>query len=661
MRFKVLLVLLTSGLLAKGGLDAQHLPDTLVLQEVKVPAHRMLAPVSSLPVQQLNALRLQQTGSRSLADALRHFAGLSIRDYGGIGGLKTVNLRSLGAQHTAVYVDDIPMSEAASGQIDLSRITLESTDNVTLSSGGSDDIFRPARWFSLASVISLQSASPDLRSGNTDWKIGITRGAAGLWQPYGRLALRLSEQSSLHAGARYTKASGAYTYRLDNGTTDPQWQLRRNSDVESMAWQSRLSARLGKTSLDWHVLFDHSDRGLPGAVMLYNPWSRQRLSNTDLHQAIVLKGGQQTLRWQSLLKHSLAGLTYNDPDFLNAAGELSQHYFQQEYYFSQLFGGRAGKLHWSASADLVWNRLQADHFVRMPERLSAYFATSAAWRHQRWDISSHLLWLNTFESIQNGHTAPRHQQWSPGFSTSWRLHHDKHARLRFSFKDAFRLPTFNELYYNIVGNPNLKPERARLLNLGLVNEMEISAYKLHYSVDVFLNDVVDKILAIPTKNLFVWSMRNIGRVAVAGWETAIRGERSDFYGMNVYAQMNYSLQYAVDRSAPGSPSFNHQIAYVPRHSLNSFFHLNRGVWSGGVSIYYNSARYFLPENRPENRLNPWLTMDFSASYQCKIAGQPVQIRMDISNLTHVQYEVIRSFPMPGRMLMFTLNTSSAIR
>ncbi|MDD6496167.1 MAG: TonB-dependent receptor, partial [Prevotella stercorea] len=51
------------------------------------------------PSQTLAGTALQNLSTTSVADALKYFSGVQIKDYGGLGGLKTVNVRSLGSQH----------------------------------------------------------------------------------------------------------------------------------------------------------------------------------------------------------------------------------------------------------------------------------------------------------------------------------------------------------------------------------------------------------------------------------------------------------------------------------------------------------------------------------------------------------------------------------
>jgi outer membrane cobalamin receptor len=75
-----------------GGAQTATLDSIHRLHEVVVTANRFVKEV--IPVQSLEGKQLQRLSVHSVADALRYFAGVQIKDYGGIGGLKTVNIRS---------------------------------------------------------------------------------------------------------------------------------------------------------------------------------------------------------------------------------------------------------------------------------------------------------------------------------------------------------------------------------------------------------------------------------------------------------------------------------------------------------------------------------------------------------------------------------------
>ena len=78
------------------------------LDAVTVTARRMPAKITSATsVQVLRKEDLKNLGLQNMGDAVKRFAGTNVRDYGGIGGLKTVSVRNLGAAHTAVSYDGV--------------------------------------------------------------------------------------------------------------------------------------------------------------------------------------------------------------------------------------------------------------------------------------------------------------------------------------------------------------------------------------------------------------------------------------------------------------------------------------------------------------------------------------------------------------------------
>ena len=71
-------------------------------------------------------------GVTDVADALHRIPGVTLRDYGGAGGMKTVSVRGFGAKHTGVSYDGIMLSDCQSGEIDLSRYSLDNVDQLSL-------------------------------------------------------------------------------------------------------------------------------------------------------------------------------------------------------------------------------------------------------------------------------------------------------------------------------------------------------------------------------------------------------------------------------------------------------------------------------------------------------------------------------------------------
>ena len=124
----VCLSFMTGGAYIVSATPIEPVDSTIQLTEVQVSANRR--PIAT--VQELAGAELQSLSTTTIADALKYFAGVQIKDYGGLGGLKTVNVRSLGAQHVGVYIDGIRITNAQNGTVDLGKFSLSTLESVSL-------------------------------------------------------------------------------------------------------------------------------------------------------------------------------------------------------------------------------------------------------------------------------------------------------------------------------------------------------------------------------------------------------------------------------------------------------------------------------------------------------------------------------------------------
>ena len=105
-------------------------PDTL--------APAAVYAVKELPVvRATEAVRVDSLVSTPMgvADILRAFTGVQVKDYGGAGGLKTVNVRSLGSEHVGIFLDGIQVDNAQNMQVDLGRFSTDGLGQVLLYNG----------------------------------------------------------------------------------------------------------------------------------------------------------------------------------------------------------------------------------------------------------------------------------------------------------------------------------------------------------------------------------------------------------------------------------------------------------------------------------------------------------------------------------------------
>jgi outer membrane cobalamin receptor len=255
----------------------QEKPDTTrtysVPEVVVSERYRTREIRAAAPLQTLDRKALKNLGALQVSDAVKYFAGVTVKDYGGIGGLKTVALRGLGAEHTAVSYDGIAVSNTQTGQIDLGRFSLDYVDRLSLSNGQSDDIFRPARLFASAGVLNIQTLTPTFTEGKSlNIAAALKTGSWGMINPSVRLEHKLSSRWAWTANVEGMSADGRYPYTMHYGGAQDSisHEKRKNTEVSSLRAESELFGNFSDTE-QWRLkaYFYQSSRGLPNATTLY--------------------------------------------------------------------------------------------------------------------------------------------------------------------------------------------------------------------------------------------------------------------------------------------------------------------------------------------------------------------------------------------------------
>ncbi len=641
---------------------ASFVGDTLELKEVVVTGQRLWNRHAIAQQQSINRVDIDLLTGLTAAEALKSFSGVTIQDYGGLGGLKTVMVRSLGANHTAVFMDGVPLSDAATGQIDLGKIPTEQAEQITLSVGHPASIGKSARYYASGSVLEVQTQTPSLNEKHFRLKTQVKGGSFGLFNPSLAIDNRWNSFITSQLYVDYKQAHGAYPYLLE-GEGDPQVLKRKNADLQAMQVQGHVVADLKRLEAKLQFYYYDAERGLPGAVVYYNPHASQRLWNQDGYMALNLQNSNaEKWLWKSQLKYGQMDLHYRDEGFLNSAGLLENNYLQREYYFTQSLSRKLiDSLYVSLAADAIVNTLESNAY-EASSLLRYHLMSVLSLQYNRNRFAGHANILLTRvddvvvndEDLKNMQTRT-FQRASPAVSLSYRLMNRPAVRLQAGYKEIFRMPTFHDLYYAQVGNANLLPEYAKQWNAGLTVDHAIGQWEqLSLSTDVFYNRVEDKIIAVPTKNLFVWSMRNLGLVDIRGFELKMQAVRCSSLGFNTRLDGNYTLQYAMDVTNPESSFFQQQIPYIPFETANAGFSFGYGNWWLRTGFMYRGHRFVLGENTYDNMLPSYWLADVSLLYKVQLQNHTLQIKGEVSNLLNQSYEVIRSFPMPGRCFIFSL-------
>lgn len=662
-----------SGVLALSSASAQTVADSVqahTLPEVTVTDRYHTREIrASAPLQEFSRAELESLNSLQLSDAVKHFSGVTVKDYGGIGGLKTVSIRSLGAQHTAIGYDGVAVTDCQTGQVDIGRFSLENIDRLTLNNGQSDRIFQPARFFASAGLLDIRTLTPGFEDGKTfHAHASMKTGSWGLVNPSLRFEQKAGSKWALTADAEWMSADGRYPFTLYYGDENDKTsqEKRQNTQVHSLRAEAGVFGNFSETE-QWRLkaYYYQSSRGLPGAVTYYYDYSSQHLWDKNIFvQSNYKKEFCQRFVFQTIGKWNWSYQHYLDPDYRGSSGKTENSYYQQEYYLSASVLWRAADcLSFSLSTDGSINRMNADlHDFAKPVRYSWLTAFAGKYTTPWMTLSASVLATLVDEDVSTGSSAGMHRKLSPYASISLKPFSTEDFYIRFFYKDIFRLPSFNDLYYERTGNIDLKPENARQLNVGLTYGKELCTWLPYFAitVDGYANRVTDKIVATPTKNLFVWSMANLGKVDIKGIDFTGSLSIEPTPGYRLDLSGNYTYQRALDVTDPDpttseGKTYKHQIAYTPR-ILGSGQATCVTPWINlSYAILFSGKRYMLGQNIAENRLPGYTDHSLSARRKFRWHEVSFSLVVEVLNVTGKNYEIIKNFPMPGRSFRVTVS------
>lgn len=639
-------------------LSAQKV-DTVACKELLelevVSSAKPSAVSSASPLQVMDSDDFLRMGALSLSDAVKRMTGVDVRDYGGVGGLKTVSVRGMGAKHTAVSYDGLVLADVQSGQVDIGRLSLENVGMLSFSMAGGDDIFRSATEHASASLLTLHALRPLENSAYAR----VRTGSFGLADVALHYAHCFSKGWSTSLHGNYMRSDGMYPFVLVNGENVTK-EKRCDSDVQSFGAEGNLFGVLWGGDLSVKISFYDSERGLPGAVNMYNKENSERIWDNNLYaQAHYDVPLNKYLRLRARLKYDYHYSDYRETNKNYASGKQTDTNEKNEYYASVGIKCLPLKgLSLALTSDVAYSTLYNNfEDSKAPRRVSSISVLAAQYSFWRFTATASLLGTYIADEVKSGVQPAPYKRLSPSASLVFQPVASFPLRLRVSYKDAYRVPTFADLYYLRMGNVGLKPEKATQYNVGITWNGVFGRVVEYASlvVDGYYNRVRDKIVALPT--MYVWRMMNFGEAEMAGVDANAQLQLAVANGMSVLLDAGYSFQHAVDITNPSAKNYRHQLPYTPRHSGKcTLSFLNPYV---NVSYMFIAVgdRYMLPQNTPRNRIDAYTEHSLSANRDFAFGPCALRLQGELLNIGNKQYEIIRYYPMPRFSWRFSARLS----
>ena len=666
MKLLPLTLLLALAVNAKAQTSQQDSIHTI--KEVVITAR--LTQQEIVPSQSLKGAELQRLNSQSVADALRYFSGIQLKDYGGVGGIKTVDIRSMGTHHLGIFYDGIELGNAQNGQIDLGQFSLDNIEEISLYNGQKSAIFQPASDFGNAGSVYIRTRKPRFFNGkNYNLKLKAKYGSSDLVRLSALWEQHILPTVSTSLNAEHLTSSGKYKFNYRRVTPNGEvaydtTAIRQNGDIRADRIDFNVNGILERGYWNTKVYFYNSQRGIPGAIV-NNVWRRgERQSDLNFFvQNRFQKDITDRFSTQWLAKYAFYRTHYVNKDTTQLPAD--NRFWQQEFYLSS---ANAYEIlpNWSISAsyDFRWNKLNADtyRFV-FPTRFSNMISLATAFEARFIRIQGSVLAsfihdkLHPTTRLMPGMKATDNiTKFTPALFIDFPII-DKATNgastklsVRTFAKRSFRMPTFNDLYYTDLGNSNLKPESATQYDLGVVFNKQYNGHLLknvQFQADGYYNTIHDKIIAYPKGQQFRWTMLNLGRVHITGIDVMGAIALQPINDLVVTARLQYTYQDARDVTNASDVFYKDQIPYIPYNSGSAIVNLAYHNWTLNYSFIYSGKRYNQQENIPNNYMQPWYTSDVSLQYDFKAFGTKCRAMLEVNNILNQKYDVILNYPMPG--------------
>ena len=628
-------------------------PDSVrQLYEVTVTSKQPMRTIATS--QTMSGADLQALSTTSVADALKYFAGVQIKDYGGLGGLKTINVRSLGAQHVGVYVDGIRITNAQNGTVDLGKFSLSSMASVSLYNANKLDYCQSASEYASGATVYLQTRRPT----HDSLSVQLRNASFHTWMAKANGQFSWRGWQGFIDG-EYCSSRGDYPFRYHSEYEDTVGR-RANSDIR----YGRIEGALFRGGFSSHIYYYDSERGCPGGIVrrlsdkytnVGREWDRDFFVQASYQERFFKK-----VLFKVNSKYTNEYLRYctKYPENQNTA-RVDNHYRQQDVYGALC----AAYMPWnwlslSSSYDARYSILQADlkrfeDVKRVDQKL--VFAAQVNW-HNIQAAASVLHQRYSDWTFANAGAADPLDRWTPAVSLAYTFHD---ITLRGWYKEIFRAPTLNDLYYTQVGNRNLKPEETKQWNLGIeYSNVKWSMFNGQCSMDIqadaYINKIENRIVCLPLKGTYTWSMMNYGYTFCRGLNATIKGHYQT--GPWRFSLLNsITWQHDVDRTDPEDEDmYDKPICYSPTFSTGVTAIAGWRTLQFTTSYLYVGERMWSKAD-PEDILEPYHNIDMKLSYTHNIKKTSLGLCLEVCDVLDIQYEHLPRYPMPGRNYKLTLS------
>lgn len=546
-------------------------------------------------------------------DAIGQRSSINFKTYGN-GQLATISLRGTSASHTNVIWNGLPVNSPTLGQADFSVWPAFLNDEIIVQKGSTSSLFGSG---SIGGNVILENSL--IRE---DSLLSLVTGVGSFGNINGGIKIQLNPKERLRIETRVfgSQLENDFSYEFD-GTEVSQ----PNAKVERFGISQKASLKTSKHHLFSEVAYVTNDRQIQPTV---TSTSRDDLLTENFRGVVsdeIYLGNTILYSSVGFIGESTA---YNDTSVTKS--QLYSGNFSVDVPISKLVSAKAG-------VNYILTKGKSDSYsgIKLDRQYHAFSSFNFSF------LENVRMTINLREAIHQTKTV-----FVPSLGGEWTvLSSNLHLLLKGQISKGYRVPTFNDRFWQPGGNPDLLPESSMNFEIGI----DFSVKNRHdFSLTTFRSRVENWIQWQPIEG--IWTPRNVREVLVRGLEFSANSKLYSAAKIEVELQNDYEYT----RSSDEGIEEDNQLPYIPKHAFASALFFNSETGNLKIQTNYTGERFSTLSNSQQSSIDDFLILDFGATRVFKTTTTSVELSFSINNFFNTSYEVLKNTAMPGRNFLLQL-------
>lgn len=525
----------------------------------------------------------------------------------GYGMVSSPSFRGTTAQQTNVLWNGIKINSSLLGQTDFNSTAFKSYDNLVVKPGGGSVLYGSGAIGGTIHLNNQLHFNKELEN-----EIQLNYGSFNTQGAHYKVAAG-NEKWAINAHTGYNKSDNDY-----------EWIGKDRKNINGAFYNVDFGAEIGyKINTKNTVEFYSSTYNDERHFSLLTPYQTKTKYNNTYYRNLV-KWHYKTHRFLNTFyaANIQEAYTYFDqlPTNSQSGGKANMWYLKNESYY------------------LITQQLKISGLLEYQKTIGEGVQSSLPYSNQ--EIASVSI-LGSYDFNNSGFELGLKNEMAKDYQNPFLFSagyyfNTKKYQLKVNTSKNYRIPTFNDLYWQPGGNLNLKPESSYQfdINNGFVSKFFTANASVYYIA------IQDMIRWTPTSTGF-WEANNTNKVSVYGAELTLKAIKY-WQKHSVQASLNYGYTQSINEHT------KKQLTYTPLHKLNTQIVYQFKNFSINPSFLFVDKIYTTDANDENSAMGAYGIVDLDIQQQFCSKKFPFTVSLKVKNITNTVYTSMPERLMPGR-------------